>query len=179
MQKLQCPRLCEYNEPMNSLRIDVILASFLLLFLLAGCGSKPGAVNANLANASAANMPANATKTNAEELGMLINIPYETEETVWRSEPSQKKLTAVLRFSAADCDKIVADAGRYRSPENVTISSESWFPDELVAQGDISGDDTLKGTSYGANAFFLDAYNQGRIIRIEDTNYFVLEISSK
>ncbi|MEP6947314.1 MAG: hypothetical protein ABJA02_15450 [Acidobacteriota bacterium] len=179
MQKLQYWRLNAYNDRMNSLRVDVCLASFLLLCSLAACGGNSGAENPNSANTSSANVPANATKTNAEELGMLINIPYEAEESVWRSDPSQKKLTAVLRFSAADCDKITADAGRYRAPENVTIPSEAWFPDELIAQGDISGDDTLKGSSYGANAFFLESYNQGMIIRIEGTNYFVLEMSSK
>lgn len=110
---------------------------------------------------------------------MLINIPYAADESVWRSDASQKKLTAVLRFSAADCDKIAADAARYRPSENVTIPSETWFPDELIAQGDISGDDTLKGTASGANAFFQDAFNEGRLIRIDGTNYFVLEISSK
>jgi hypothetical protein len=179
MQKLQIQRFYAYNEPMNPLRMDVILACLLLLAGLSACDGNSETEKANSTNASAANVQANATKTNAEELGMLINIPYDAEESVWRSESPQRKLTAVLRFAAADCDKLVADATRYRTPENVTIPSESWFPDELVAQGDISGDDTLKGTSYGANPFFLDSYNDGRMIRIEGTNYFVLEISSK
>lgn len=179
MQKLQSRRLYAYNEPMSSLRIDVILASFLLLFLLGACGGQPDAENSARANRPAGNASANATKTNVEELGMLINIPYEAEESVWRSDASQKKLTAVLRFTAANCDRIVADAGKYRSAENVSIPSEAWFPEELIAQGDISGDNTLKGMSYGANLFFQDAFSDGRIIRIEGTNYFVLEMTSK
>ena len=110
---------------------------------------------------------------------MLINIPYPSEDTVFKESSSRKKLIAVLRFSATDCDKLAADADRYRKPESVTVENETWFPDDLIAQGDVSGDDTLKGTSYAANAFLLEPFNEGRIVRIEGTNYFVLEASVK
>jgi hypothetical protein len=121
----------------------------------------------------------NKTKTNVEELGMLVNIPYEAEDSVWQEDAAQKEITAVLRFTPPDCEKIVADAVKYGAAEKVTIQSESWFPDELIAQGRLSGDDTLKGTSYPANAFFQDDFVDGRLIRIDETSYFVLEVSSK
>lgn len=162
-------------------RLDVILTLFLLSFLISACGATSGNGNSR-ANANSASTPLenpNAPKTNIEELGVLINVPYEAEDIVWKETASPRRLIAVLRFSPADCDKIVADAEKYRKPENVTIQDETWFPDDLIAQGDMSGDDTLKGTSYAANTFLQDPFNEGRLIRIESTNYFVLEASAK
>ena len=120
-----------------------------------------------------------ATKTNVEELGMLVNIPYEAIDTVWRDDAPNKKLIAVLRFSTADCEKIVADATRIKPAAPAVIQSESWFPDELIAQGELSGDDTLKGMAYAANNFFQDSFNDGRLVRIDGTDYFVLEANAK
>jgi len=33
--------------------------------------------------------------------------------------------------------------------------------------------------SYPANAFYLEPYTDGRITRIENTDYFVLELTAK
>jgi hypothetical protein len=110
---------------------------------------------------------------------MLVNIPYPSEDTVWKESPSKKKLIAVLRFSSPDCDRLAADSEKYGRPASVTIENESWFPDDLIAQGDLSGDDTLKGIAYPANAFLQEPFNEGRLVRIEGTNYFVLEASAK
>lgn len=166
---------------MATRQLAVIIALVLLTALLPACSDGNNNANsrpsANAANTSGEN--ANTPKTNVEELGVLVNVPYEAEDIVWKDDALHKKLTAVLRFSTADCDKIVADAGRFRKPENVTVQSESWFPDELIAQSDMSGDDTLKGTSYAANAFLQDPFNEGRITRIEGTNYFVLDATAK
>lgn len=166
---------------MKPRRSDLILASFLLTLSLASCGGRSEKANsreaANLQTNNSEN--ANATKTNVEELGVLLNIPYEAEDIVWKEAASRKKLIAALRFSSINCDKIVADAEKYRKPEAVTIQNETWFPDDLIAYGEMSGDDTLKGTSYAANAFLQEPFNEGRIVRIEGTNYFVLEATAK
>ena len=69
--------------------------------------------------------------------------------------------------------------GKVRAPQQTTITSESWFPPELIAQGNVTGDDALNGLSYAANAFFQDPYNDGRITRIQGTDYFILEMSAK
>ena len=84
-----------------------------------------------------------------------------------------------MRFSSADSDKIVAEASKNGSPQNAEIAVENWFPDELVAQGEMSGDNALKGLAYPANAFFLEPYTSGRITRIEGGDYFVLELIAK
>jgi len=154
--------------------------AFTCLFI-AGCGGgtnanvngKPAAPNANAAAAD------REPKTNAEELGVLVNIPFEAEDIVWKEEPGTKALVAVLRFAPADSAKVVAEAEKVRPPANVTLQSETWYPDELVAQSDTSGDDTLKGLSYAADMFLLPPYNEGRLVRVEGTDYFVLEVSIK
>ena len=85
----------------------------------------------------------------------------------------------MLRFSQPEASRLIADAEKVRPPQQVNINPESWFPPELIAQSDMSGDDTLNGKSYAANAFFQDPYNDGRIIKIDDSDYFVLELTAK
>lgn len=166
---------------MKPRRSDVILALFLLTLSFAACGGRVEKSNSKEASnvQTNSNENPNAPKTNVEELGVLVNVPYEAEDIVWKETASHKKLIAVLRFSTINCDKLVADAVKYRQPETVTIDNETWFPDDLIAYGDMSGDDTLKGTSYAANAFLQDPFTEGRVVRIEGTNYFVLEATAK
>jgi len=149
-----------------------------LAVLFAACGGKP-----NVAANAPANSPTNqanaAAKTNAEELGLLVNIPYETEDIVWKQDDANKKLIAVFRLTPADSAKVVAEAEKVRPPQAVNIASETWFPAELIAQSAMSGDDSLNGKSYVANSFLQDPYKSGTISRIDNTDYFVLEVSAK
>jgi hypothetical protein len=106
-------------------------------------------------------------------------VPYEAEDVAWKLSADRKKVLAVLRFSPADSDKIVAEAVSFGAPSNVAVAAESWFPDELIAQSDASGDSSLKGLSYPANKFFLEPYSSGRVTRVDQTDYFVLELTAK
>jgi hypothetical protein len=164
---------------MTSTRIGLILALILSAFGLIGCGG--GNADSN-SSANANSQPAansNSVRTNVEELGMLINVPYESDEVFWKDDTAHKKLVAVLKFPANEANRLVADAEKIRPAQKVAINPESWFPPELVAQSDMRGDDTLNGKSYAANAFFQDQYNEGRIVHIDDSDYFVLELTSK
>jgi Tfp pilus assembly protein PilP len=164
---------------MTSTLKALILALFLaVIFLASGCGN--GSSNSNdSANSNAAQANSNSTKTNVEELGMLINVPYESEEVFWRDDPQHKKIVAVLRFSQSEANKLIADAEKVHPPQKVSVNPESWFPPELVAQSDTSGDDTLSGRSFAANAFFQEPYNDGRIVKVDDSDYFILELNAK
>lgn len=163
---------------MNTIRNALILALFAMALSASGCGGNQANSNA-AANANTTQANSNSTKTNVEELGMMINVPYESEEVFWREDAQHKKLVAVLRFSQAEASRLVADAEKVRPPQQVNINPESWFPPELIAQSDMSGDDTLNGKSYAANAFLQDPYKDGRIIKIDDSDYFVLELTAK
>ena len=163
---------------MNLVRTAVILSLFLTIQLFAACGEDSTSNSTNTpANSSSA--ASNSAKTNVEELGVLVSMPYEAEDVVWKDFPEQKKVVAVLRFSSSDANKLVQNAEKFRKPNAVTLGSENWFPPELIAQSDVSGNNTLKGTSYAANEFFQPPYNEGQITRIDGSDYFVLEVSAR
>jgi len=140
-------------------------------------------MNSNLNAASAVSNPAldnsNSAKYNVEELSMLINVPYDPDDMVWKVSGTQKHLTAVFHFSPEDTNRVASEAAVKQPPENLTLSSESWFPPELIAQSEMTGDDSLHGVAYSADAFFQEPYTSGRLIRIDATDYFVLELTSR
>ena len=154
---------------------------FLSIFIsvMVGCGGPDANSNANAVDASNSSQANNSAKTNVEELALLINVPYESEEVFWKDDPQHKRIVAVLRFPPNEAGRLIADAQKIRPPQKVNIGTESWFPPELIAQSDVSGDDTLSGQAYAANAFFQDAYNDGRVIKVDDSDYFVLEMNAK
>lgn len=110
---------------------------------------------------------------------MIINIPYEAEDAVWKENKANKKLTAVLRFDPEDTVKVVAEAEKAGAPQPVTVPAETWFPQDLVAENDVSGADDIAGKAYPANQFFQGDYTEGRLIRVNGNDYFILELNSK
>lgn len=160
-------------------QLAAILTLIAISALVGACaGGGKNAENKNTpANTNAANITA--AKTNAEELGMLVNVPYETEDIVWKEDEANKKLIAVFRLSPADAARLVTEAEKIRPAQSVTISPESWYPAELIAQSAMSGDDTLSGRSYAANGFIQEPYKTATITRVDTTDFFVLEVSAK
>ncbi len=174
------------------------LFSFLLFVILLtlGCGQNEGnGSNNNLpapANQSeiAETANANISKDNIEELEKLVKIPILPEEATYREDdlqnngtnnsalPNKKKLVVVLKYSAEDAQKIVEQFGNSKTVDTSEIDAESWFPPELIAKSQESGDETLKGTSYPADKFLLEPYKNGKMLRINDTDFFVLEMTT-
>lgn len=128
-------------------------------------------------------------KDDAEELGKIIKLPYDTEEALWKTEPAGKnsnnnrvpaptdtKLIAVLKFKPEDAQKIVGQAEKYKPAAENSISVENWFPPELVAKSQESGDESVKGNVYAPNDFTQSPYLNGSLTRISGTDYFVLEL---
>lgn len=147
--------------------------------------------NRNAANANAGSSNANSIKDDIDELELTIKVPIHPEEVVWREEtlgntgddrvpsPTDKKLIAVLRFLKDDANKLTAMAEKYKPAAPDTLSPEKWYPAELIAQSQTSGDGTLKGSSYAANDFYNLPYTDGKLTRIAGTDYFVLELFAK
>jgi hypothetical protein len=146
--------------------------------LLPGC-SRPDA-NANSANSAAntANAAQVGPKDNIDELGLLVRFPFEPEEVAWKEKPEKKQLIAVVRFSPENAQKMAAEVAKNGQPSPETVTVESWYPNELIAQGELTGESTVKGQSYPAEPFLNPPYTQGKITRIEHTDYFILQISS-
>ena len=175
---------------------NALIITFILINLLFA----ESCSNANLTNATNANTAnkatnsnkktgaANAVSENVDELLNIIRLPEIPKEVMWKEEtlgkngdnrvpgPTDKKLTAVLRYTPELAAKIVALEEKNKAPEPAEIGVETWFPEELIAQSQLSGNESLKGTAYSANDFFNIPYGNGKITRIEGTDYFVLEL---
>ena len=176
--KLQLTIYLPTMSGMNKARIFTFLTLLTMLLLIISCAGDQKGTNINRqTTANASNENTNSTKTNIEELGLIIKVPYETEDIVWRQDAEHKKLLAVLRFSPEDATLLVADSEKFGSLGEVSIAVEPWFPEELTAQSEMNGDNALKGMTYPANVFFQPPYTAGRLTRIEGTDYFVLELT--
>ncbi len=163
---------------MQSSRFAVLV--FLLFSqLLIGCSSRAG--NTSPANSAASN-PSNTQKAgpndNIEEFGMLVRLPFTPDEVAWEEDPEQKTLTAVIRFSPESAQKMAAEISKNSKPSPATVTVEAWYPNELIAQGEMNGESTVNGQSYPAEPLLNPPYTSGKITRIENTDYFILQISS-
>lgn len=158
-----------------------VLAKVIVLSIsvfLSACSSKvEKTVNSN--SNSRSNQSNAAAKTNIEELSVLINFPYETEDIVWKENDVDKKLIAVFKLSQADATKLVIEAEKAKPAQAATLSTESWYPAELIAQSSMSGDDSLSGKSYSAVGFLQEPYKSGTFTRVDNSDFFVLELSAK
>lgn len=83
-----------------------------------------------------------------------------------------------MKFKTGDADKIAAQAEKISPPQPAQIETETWYPEELTAQSQLSGDESLKGTTFAANDFLQPPYVNGKLTRVENTDYFVLELTS-
>ncbi|MFZ1701095.1 MAG: hypothetical protein WBO10_00275 [Pyrinomonadaceae bacterium] len=166
---------------MLSARLFHVIIFLSFVTLLAAC-SDASTSRANLSTPPANSNPSadnsNSARNNFEELGLLINIPYEAEDVVWKENKEAKTLLAVLRFESADAAKFAADIEKLGQPQEHAMSPETWFPEELIAQSDMSGDNALKGKSYPAGSFLVETYKNGTITRIDGTDFFVLEAAA-
>jgi hypothetical protein len=167
------------------------------VFCFVACvGSNEGNRKANLPanlekSKSTLNENANVAKDDVSELGTIINLPFEPDlSSVWREidlkvqagdripGPNDRKLVAVLKFTPENSAAIVAKAETYQPPTSALLEVESWYPPELIAQSGNSGDETLKGNSYAANDFIKAPFISGKLIRVENTDLFILELTT-
>ena len=163
---------------MRFFQTKVFFILFVSLVMFSACGMLISNSNQKTNTNNAANTNANAdtTKDDIEDFAKVVKLPFQPEEVSWR-ETSDKKLIAVIKFSAADAQTLITNIEKQKPIAPAEINAENWFPPELVAKSQQSGDELLKGKVYSANDFFLAPYNNGKITRIDDTNYFILELS--
>src|SRR5215203_2115024 len=89
-------------------KVTAFLTAILTISLLSGCGGGAGST-ANNANTLAENSAVATTSkadTNAEDLGMLINFTWETEDLAWRRDDAKKTLIAAFRLGPEDARKL-------------------------------------------------------------------------
>jgi len=152
----------------------------LLLFIQTETGCSRSEDTANNRNASVGNsssVSAVVPKDNIDELLLLVNLPFAPEEVSWEEKPGEN-IIAVVRFSPENAMKMSAEIAKQGEPAPETIAVETWYPAELIAQGELSGESTIQGKTYPAAAFLTPPYTKGKITRIDNTDYFILQISS-
>jgi hypothetical protein len=170
-------RKVNYNCEM--LRLSSIFIVVLVSFIISACSDRV-TNDSNISRQptnSGQTANSNAVRNDVEELGLRVSIPFETEELVWREFVEDKSIVAVMRFSIDDTAKIIVEAEKVRAPTRVDLSSETWFPPELIAQSDMTGDDRLSGNSYSAEKFLLPPFNDGSLIRVNNSDYFILRVA--
>lgn len=166
---------------MHFFRPLAILTLIVAGVMLSACGSPQGTANSpgTSSNSRTAAATQNKANTNAEELGMLINFAWQTEDLVWKKDDARKTLTAVFRLSSEDAKKLTEQLSTRSPGAPKEVQVEDWFPAELVAQGESAGGSSVEGTAYPANDLYQAPFEQGTISRIDGTDFFVIELSSK
>lgn len=158
--------------------LAALLTPLIFIPILTSCSSAPSN-SANNASAANSNTASNSgPQDNVEELTMLVKLPIEPEDVAWKEDASKKQLTAVLRFSPENAGKMAAEIAKNGQPTTETVNVENWFPAELIAQGELTGESTVSGTSYPAAPLLNPPYTKGKITRVDNTDYFILQISS-
>jgi len=169
----------------------IVLSLCLLINTLGGC-SKPTSNTGNSnnqtdqANADRAVEPGmEGAKDNADELETLVKLPYEPEDLVWKEFPAAadgstaRRVLAVFQFGVADAKKVVENASHVRPGSPVLLPTEKWFPKELITQTEVSGEEGIRATSYAADEFLNAPFNTGTLSRVDNTDFFVLEVFAK
>jgi hypothetical protein len=164
--------------PMLFLRFPSPAALLLSALIFSSCSAPAG--NSSSANAEGNRVASVQTKANdkAEELGMLVNFTLEPEDILWLQSESPKRIVAVFRLDEEDTKKLMEQLSAKSQGTAKTVTVEDWFPAELVAGGETTGSSTVDGTAYPADDFYQPPFSQGTITRINNTDFFVLEISA-
>lgn len=178
---------------MPSTKVRAIVSFIFLAVFATACSSEHGTANENTTPfPKRQDNSEKAANNNAEELALLIELPFEPTEVVWREIrlgtensdrmlPSQneRRLVAVLRFDPADVKKLAGSAGKLREPTEGSIDVEQWFPKELLAKSEIDAEAKLAGNIYAADSFFRSPYLSGTLTHLDDTDYFVLDLTAR
>ncbi|HEY0051146.1 MAG TPA: hypothetical protein VGB68_17765 [Pyrinomonadaceae bacterium] len=172
--------------PKASIKSKSIWFLLLSIILSVSCGNQTepnanGRTNSNAANI-ANNENCSVSNDDIAALGNQVLLPLVPEEVSFCEEnvkdSGDKKLTAVLKFTEEDSKNLVAQAEKHRPAEAVEIGTEQWFPLELSAQSRLSGNESLKGNAYAPTDFLQLPYKTGKLVKIENSNYFILELAT-
>jgi hypothetical protein len=153
----------------------------LILFAVLGFTACNEEIENNGTNKRASNVQSQKqigeTNDDVDDLAEVIKLPLLPEDVTWQQFEVQggKKVIAVIRFTPEDTAAVLAQS---QTGEKAELAAERWFPQELTAQSDISGDQVLHGTIYATNAFYKDSFNKGRIIKLDGSDYFIVELTT-
>jgi len=173
---------------MKGLSLTLLVLSVAVASSSMSCGvfrsSNNNANGSSNANAPRRNAPDASASPNdsVEDLRSLINVPFEPEEVLWRtfSEGANgARLTAVFRLKPEDARAFTARTTETSTGRGVRSNVEEWYPPELKAMGETSGEMIVTGNSYPATEFIQSPYTKGTVLIIPETDYVILELQEK
>ena len=169
-----------------------LIVALSLALTAAGCGNAESGNSNNTSNAStvASNNAANAPRDNEDEFELLVNLPVEPEDVVWKdaaqldhskanSGAANDRMVAVLRFTPERANELVSSLGAPLAPSNRSFDCENWYPAELIAQCSVSGDGKFTGEMFSAASILKPPFTDGRLTRVDKTGFFILELSAR
>lgn len=192
----------------NSVLKTLMLFGFLLgpAFVFSGCPLSAGQnspivadssttdntkTNKNMANLQNTENTEEKVSTDIDQLAENINLPVRPEQVFWKKKimnnegsdvpgPNDYLLIAVLKYSDADIEKLEEETGYSKNESaNGVAEIEEWFPADLKASAkETDGEKSLTGEKYDAATFARSPFNNGSLLRIEKSNYFVLKLFS-
>ncbi len=148
--------------------------------------SNASANSANIAPAVNSNIN-NPVKDDFADFKQYVNLAAEPDEIVWREEKigasdneinNKRKIVAVLRFLPEDTPKINEKFAANGNGKPSVIETEDWYPAELIAQSQISGDETIKGITFSPGNLAQTPFTTASVTRIENSDYFIFELSN-
>lgn len=168
-------------------RSSALIVVFLFIQLLSGCSTQSTNSNSTTNNANSRTASAEpekeGVKDNAEELAALITFSLETEDLSWKEFPAKgdqrRRILAVFQLSPEDTKKLVERAARIRPAKQASLATEKWFPTELTTQSEMNSDEGIPAVSYAADEFYLEPFTEGTLSRVDNTDFFVLELFAK
>ena len=164
---------------MQSSRFAALALLLLAIQIFQGCSAPSGNQNANVGTGNTSTTVSNVVpKDNTEELALMVALPFEPEEVAWEENAEKKSLTAVIRFSTENASNMAAELAKNGSGTPETLSVEGWYPAELIAKAELSGESLIHGRSFQVDTLVNPPYTKGKIIQIENTDYFILQMSA-
>jgi hypothetical protein len=131
------------------------------------------------------------TSADIERLSQQVALPVRPAAVLWRQEvlgkqssavpgPTDQRLVAVLKYDEKDARALIEKVGGGPTETGVgNVDVEPWFPEALKKLARKSDDGMiLEGAAYEADSFLRAPYSSGKLVRVGETNYFVLKIFS-
>lgn len=126
-----------------------------------------------------------------ERLAQQIALPVRPAAVLWRQEvlgkqnssvpgPTDHRLVALLKYEEKDALALIEKVRGESKGMNVgNVDVEPWFPEEVKRLARKDDDRTIwEGAAYEADAFLRAPYTSGKLVRVGETNYFVLKLLS-
>lgn len=168
----------------------------MIAVLMTACGSSNSQavinnqsnISRNMNESTAKNVE---VKTDFEGLEKQIKLPVRPSEVKWTAEffdnskgavpgPNDYRLTALLKYDDKDIPELVKKLSTEIADTSLgNTELKAWFPEEVKSEAKtIDGRTYLEGAKYSPEEFLRPPYQNGNLIRVGKTNYFVLNLFS-